>query len=83
MSWLFFVAGLRFVPIQGRQLAICHGVRSSGHDHLSVAPSNENRYWSSQLRVRSVTVSLTPQLIDGQPQRDPSDRQGESGQAES
>ena len=49
----------------------------------ALAPSDENRYWSSHLGVRSVTVSLTPQLIDGQPQRDPSDRQGDSGQAES
>jgi hypothetical protein len=42
------------------------------------------RHWTaSYSRVTVATVSLTPQLIDGQPQRDPSDRQGESSNADS
>jgi hypothetical protein len=65
-------------------VAVATGYPRSCCASLQAAPATEAQEVTSRhSQVTIVTVSLTPQLIDGQPQRDPGDRQGDSSNADS
>ena len=72
---------------QGRT-AVKQGLSYYGNDVATGVPyaigfGGAGGYAQALTSHTTVTASLTPQLIDSQPQRDPSDRQGESSKADS